>query len=383
MGMDEARELLTRYWIDRAADKELYFKVKRELPNFRKFFTEQLGWRIIVNERLLKLEKVPAHAEAFMGMQDFQDLRDYEILCALLVFLEDREDAEQFLLSELVDMITLQLKEFMEVDWTEFTQRKSLIRVLQFAEVRGFLLAYEGTSSSLSSAMNQEVLYENTGLSRYFATNFNRDINAFSSYRDFETENVADIDSDRGHYRINRVYRELVAAPAMYWPTADDPAAIYVKNQRQWVGKNLAEYLGGLLQIHQGGAFFALDEADPFGAVHPNETMLSGIVLLLCAKIRQAAVEHKLERDLNDCIFMKLPDFRGFLASCREEFQAGWSKEYREMSLEKMCTQVMGYMEQWLLLQQSDDLLVLYPAVGKFTGIYPKDFKNEAEQTNE
>lgn len=383
MVMNEARELLTRYWINRAEDKELYFRIKRELPKFRKFFTEQLGWRLIVNEQLIKLEKVPAHAESFMGIQAFIDIRDYCIFCSLLIFLEDREDNEQFLLSELVDMITLQLKEYMQVDWTEFTQRKSLIRTLQFAEERGLLRVYEGASSNLTGSMNQEVLYENTGLSRYFATNFNRDIASFSSYGDFEHENIAEVDSDRGHYRINRVYRELVTAPAMYWSTADDPDAIYVKNQRQWVAKNLVEYLGGVLQIHRGAAFFVMEEGDPFGVVHPNESMLSGIVLLFCKEIRLAVMNDNLIRDLQDCIVLDQADFTQYIAVCKEKYQAGWSKEYREMSLTKMTFQVIEYMQQWMMLKQFGDSMVLYPVIGKFTGEYPKDFSNKAENKDE
>jgi uncharacterized protein (TIGR02678 family) len=383
MVMEEARELLTHYWINRSEEKELYFMVKHEMPKFRKFFTEQLGWRLIVNEQLIKLEKVPAHAEPFMGIQVFTDIRDYCILCSLLIFLEDREDDEQFLLSELVDMITLQLKEYMELDWTEFTQRKSLIRTLQFAEERGLLRVYEGASSNLTSSMNQEVLYENTGLSRYFATNFNRDIATFSSYRDFERENVAEVDSDRGHYRINRVYRELVTAPAMYWSTADDPDAIYVKNQRQWVAKNLVDYLGGVLQIHRGGAFFVMEEADHFGLVHPNEAMLSGIVLLFCEEIRQAVAKEELARDLQDCIVLEQSVFMKYLDNCKGKYRDGWSKEYREMSLTKMTMQVMEYMQQWMMLKPFGDSLLLYPAVGKFTGEYPKDFSNKAENKDE
>lgn len=381
--MKEARELVMRYWINRATDRELYFRVKRELPLFRKFFTEQLGWRLIVNERIIKLEKVPAQAETFMGIQDFSDIRDYCILCALLIFLEDREDDEQFLLSELVDMISLQLKKHMEVDWTEFNQRKSLIRALQYAESIGLLVANDGSSSKLSGVIDEEVLYENTGLSRYFATSFNRDISKFTGYHDFEVENVTEIEEDRGHYRINRVYRKLVTSPAMYWPTADAPDAVYLKNQRQWVAKNLVTYLGGNLQIHQGGAFFVQDEDDTYGIVHPNEMMVSGIVLFLCAEFRQLADEGHLQRDFNDCIFMEQCEFMSYLQTCKEEGKKGWSKEYREMGLEKMTEQILNYMEDWLMLRRNGNQIVLYPAVGKFTGAYPKDFKDKVVNEDE
>ena len=65
--MNEIRTLLENYWINKAENKELYYKVRREIAKPPRFITEQLGWRLINNERIIKLEKIPAHAESFMG----------------------------------------------------------------------------------------------------------------------------------------------------------------------------------------------------------------------------------------------------------------------------------------------------------------------------
>ena len=103
--MDELRTLLEQFWIYKDTDKEMYYKIKRKIPEFQKFLREQLGWKLIHTENLLKLEKIPAHAERFMGIQEFSDILDYAILCVTLMYLEDREEGEQFLLSELIDYI--------------------------------------------------------------------------------------------------------------------------------------------------------------------------------------------------------------------------------------------------------------------------------------
>ena len=65
--MNELRTLLEEFWICRDADKEEYYRVRRDVPNFQKFVREQMGWKLIHTENLIKLEKVPAHAEGFMG----------------------------------------------------------------------------------------------------------------------------------------------------------------------------------------------------------------------------------------------------------------------------------------------------------------------------
>ena len=156
-------------------------------------------------------------------------------------------------------MIEAQLQEYTEIDWTQFVQRKSLVRVLKYAEEAGLLQVYDGSSDRVSGGMEQEVLYENTGLSRYFAVTFPFSIADFQSYQDFEQSSLKDVDTDRGRFRTQRVYRQLVAAPALYWSSGEDPDALYLRNQRQWVSRYLEEYLGGELQIHRNAAFLVLD----------------------------------------------------------------------------------------------------------------------------
>ena len=65
---------------------------------------EQLGWNLIVNESVIKLEKVPPKAMVWMGIQEFQEKLDYCLLCGMLLFLSDLDDGEQFLLSEAVTL---------------------------------------------------------------------------------------------------------------------------------------------------------------------------------------------------------------------------------------------------------------------------------------
>ena len=79
--MNEIRTLFENFWICKDTDKETYYKVKRDIHNFQKFVRDQLGWKLIHTENLLKLEKKPAHAEPFMGIGEFTEIRDYCILC--------------------------------------------------------------------------------------------------------------------------------------------------------------------------------------------------------------------------------------------------------------------------------------------------------------
>lgn len=373
--MNKISTLLERFWICKDNDKEEYYQVKRDIPQFQKFIREQLGWKLIHTEHLIKLEKVPAHAESFMGIQEFSEIRDYMILCAVLMFLEDKVEQEQFLLSELIQFVETCLKRYMEIDWTSFTQRKSLVRVLQYMENLEMLRVYDGSSEGFGAEQNQEVLYENTGYSKYFATSFPMDISDFKSWKDFETVGFEELSEDRGIMRINRVYRQLVACPAYIWKENNDSDALYLKNQRQWITKYMQENLGGRLDIHKNAAFWMLETEDRYGRAHPRDAMLPEVVMLVCADIRNQLEDDILNKMENERILLKKSDFENLVLQCREKWSSAWSKEYREMEGRKLIKNVRNYMTNWMMLRCEGEEYEILPTSGKLTAIYPKDYK--------
>lgn len=373
--MNEVRTLFEHFWICKDSNKEEYYKVKRDIPSFQRFVREQLGWKLIHTENLLKLEKIPAHAECFMGIQEFSEILDYCILCVVLMYLEDKEEGEQFLLSELIDYVETKLKGEVLIDWTSFSQRKSLVRVLQYMEKMQMLRVYEGSSEAFGVEQGQEVLYENTGYSKYFATSFPMDITEFETWEDFEKQRFEEIQEDRGAARINRVYRQLAVCPVMYWEGNEDADSLYLKNQRQWVSRYLEENLGGKLDIHKNAAFFMLEEDDCYGKVHPRDAMLPEIVLLVCAHIQQILKEGELIKQDNETITIPKQQFSELILSCRKKWSSGWSKEYREMDEGKLADTVINYMKDWMFIRESNGMIIILPAVGKQAGFYPEDFE--------
>ncbi len=377
--MNEIRTLFEKFWVCKETEKELYYKVKRAIPEFQRFIREQLGWKLIHTDNLLKLEKIPAHAEAFMGITGFTEIRDYCILCVVLMYLEDKEEQEQFLLSELIDYVETQLKGSMEVDWTSFAQRKSLVRVLQYMEKLQMLRVYEGQSEAFGAEAGQEVLYENTGYSKYFATSFPTDISEYRSWEDFEKADFEEVQENRGSARINRVYRQLAVCPAMYWEKNDDADALYLKNQRQWVSKYLGENLGGNLDIYKNMACLTLEDDDYYGTVHPRDAMLPETVLLICQKIQDELASGNLEKMANECTFISREQFAKLVYECRDRWKTGWSKEFREMDEKKFLETIMKYMEDWLMIRYEKERVEIYPAVGRLSGVYPADFEGETK----
>ncbi|MBR4456839.1 MAG: TIGR02678 family protein [Solobacterium sp.] len=368
--MNSVQILLDRLWVTKRQDRELYFKVRSDLETVQKFARDYPGWRLLHNEHVIRLEKVPAHAEPFMGIREFTSPLDYMILCALLIFLEDREENEAFLLSELTDMIEAQFKPVQEIDWTLFANRKSLIRVMQWSEENSLLIRHEGNLNLLSGSLREEVLYENTGLSRCLAVSYPFDCSQFSSWEDYEQPDLQNTDMDRGHFRISRVYRRLLLSPAMYWQSSDDADAIYLKNQRAWVAKYLAEYTGYRLDIHRNAAFLVREEeAEAFGEQFPDTSTLSDILLLVCGVLREKELVHAED----DSTVISEAEFRRIVQLCMVRYSSAWSKEYREITEEVLTMRLIERMQEWSMAERRGSDLILRPAAFKTAGSYPED----------
>ena len=63
--MKELEVLLSKRWILKSRDKEMYYKLRDALGELRKFTTEKMGCQIIDNSLLIKMEKI--HSRKFYG----------------------------------------------------------------------------------------------------------------------------------------------------------------------------------------------------------------------------------------------------------------------------------------------------------------------------
>ncbi|MCR5817055.1 MAG: TIGR02678 family protein [Ruminococcus sp.] len=371
--MEEFTELLDSFWIVRDNDSSDYYKVKRSIDsNMKKFLTEFVGWKLFVNNKLIKLEKLPAEAHPFMGIQRFDSINEYMLLCALLIYLDDKMDGTHFLLSELIESIEKIIDGYADIDLTRFADRKSLVKVLKFAEEMSMLRISDGSIEAVERNQSKEILYENMGLSKYFSVNHDSVISDYTDYRDFESRDTLYTDDETGMARTHRVYRGLLLQPAMYWDSNDDMDSIYLKNQRQSVYRYLDKYVGGRLDIHNGAAFLMVSEDEVFGSVHPSDKSISGFIALMCSKVRE-----KYSFGGYSKMIMSAAELDIFILECKEYFFKGLSKELREMTDERFTSLVKKNMADWQLIEPCEDGYYLRDGVYKTAGRYPKDYKEE------
>lgn len=374
--MNALEILLGRRWILKSRDRELYYQVKDQLGAVKRFLTEKLGYQVIVNPYLIKAEKMPAKPENWMGILEFHHKIEYVFFCIVLMFLEEKEAEEQFVLSELTEYIQGQYREE-QVDWTVYSFRRHLIKVLKYCVSCGILNVDDGNEESFARDDSSEVLYENTGVSRYFMKNFTQDIMGFSSPEDFQKEEWIGVDEDRGIVRRQRVYRRLLMTMGMYRDPETEEDFAYVKNFRNMIQGELSEFLDCELHVHRSGAFLILGEDCRMGRCFPEENTLSDIVLLVNSLIGEKIQEGKIVPGAEEQIDLPREAFLGILEECRERYSRGFIKTYREMTTKEFCQEVLSYMKELSLIEERRGDIWVSGAAGKIAGQYPKDFLEE------
>lgn len=372
--------LLSKRWILKDREKELYYQLKDEIGKSRDFLTEKLGYQAIITPNLIKLEKIPAYAQNWMGIQDFSDHLEYIFLCMILMFLEDRDAREQFVLSMLTEYIQANIKEE-QIDWTIYSYRRHLVKVMKYCVKIGILEIDDGSEDSFIKSDEGEVLYQNTGASRYFMKNFSRDISDYQSQEDFLKEEWIGMNEDRGIIRRQRVYRSLLMSPGIYLNDDTEEDFAYVRHYRGMIEEELNRFFDCELQVHKTSAFLIMGEDSNLGRSFPEGNTLSDIVLLWCNLFRQKIADGSIEVPAGEDIVISRQQFLTISEECKRQYGSGWIKTYREMTMGEFRKKLKEYMIFMEMIMEKYDQIIVYPIVGKVAGCYPKDFKGG--ETNE
>lgn len=378
--MTELETLLNQRWILKSEEKERYYKLRDSLGELRKFATEKLGCQIIENSLLIKMEKIPVIPEEFMGIQTFASKEEYAYLCILLMFLEDRDADGQFILSQLTEYISANLTGEIS-DWTCYTNRRRLIKVLRYAVNQGLIEITDGDEETFMDHEAGEVLYGNTGASRYFMRNFSKDILEYTKPEDFQESEWFQVDEDRGFARRHRVYKRLLFASAMYREDGSDEDFEYLKYYGRRLSEELEQMFDCHVHIHRGSAYLLSGEDCRMGNTFPGNNSLSDILLLCFGEIRTKIELKEWKTEPGEMCSVNKIEFEELLKKVKKEYGSGFSKNYREMSEGEFVKTVIDEMERRMFLKKEESMqqIKICPAVGKLQGSYPEDYSGGKE----
>lgn len=374
--MEEFKMLLKNHIILREDKKEIYYKIKDNYKEFKSFITDNLGYNLIIRSEFIRLEKLPGKSESFMGIEEFQSNIEYIMLMLLLVFLEDKSRDDQFLLSHITESLSSNDIDI-KFDWTDYSTRRCLIKVLKFAVKNSLIKVTDGDEDSFINDTNREVLFESTGVSKYVVRNFNDDILEAKSINELFKEKATDADTDKGVIRRNRVYRNLLLCPVVYRNNSPEDYE-YIKNYKKYIEDNFEKYLGWNLHVHKNGAMLIPLEKEMGFKLFPNGKGLCDVILFVLSEIIDEVQSKKITLNEEDIGIMSKVDFEQLLLKVKHERNHGFSKEYREMSDSRFLYEVINEMKLFSFLDEEKENIKIFPLCGKIKGNYPEDYNVEA-----
>lgn len=375
--MTTFEKLLENYWFVKDINEEVFNNIKNDLTEeMQEFIKNKLGYKLIVNPYLIKLEKIPGKPQEFMGIQEFDKKIEYMFLCLILIYLEERTRGEQFILSGLIDYIQNIIVEInladLKIDFTIYTQRKALVKVLKFIREMGFIKLYDGDENKFAENIENDILYEVTGVSKYFVRNFSSNITDCNSYTDIYEKEQLGLEQDKGKERRQRVYRRLFTENVVYKENSEDQDYNYIRNYRAVINQDVDKMLESTLEVHKNGAYILLTENKNFKNTFPSNRGISDVVLFINTEIKKNAYK----KDINDLIYISQIEMIKLIRQVKEEYGKGFSKEYREAEEDKLLEEVVKYMKEFDMIRQNDETkeYIIMPICSKIIGKYPKSF---------
>ena len=379
---EELEALLNQRWITKKKNKKLYYQIRDQLGEIRKFATEKLGCPILENSLLVKMDKIPVQPQSFMGIREFGSREEYAFFCVLLMFLEDKDSGEQFILSQLTEYVKTQMPGA-SPDWTSYTQRRRLIRVLRYAQQQEMLGVTDGSDEVFMNGGEGEVLYENTGISRYFMRNFTVDIMHYTRPEQFFQSQWQDMEEDRGIARRHRVYNRLFFSPGVYKNEGAPEDFEYLKNYGRRMEVELEEKLGCHLDIHKGSAYLVEGEDSRLGETLPGNTVASDCLLVIGRLVREKVEQGSWQPREDETILVDQLAFEGLLREARENCLPSLTKNYRNLTEGEWFRAIEENMEAWTMLQKIPEQrqVLLMPLLGKVEGHYPEAGETQEQTT--
>ena len=377
----ELEYLLNNYWCVKEENPKEYFQIKNNLDYYKDFIQTKLGSRLIVNDRFIKLEKIPAIPKSYMGLPNFTDTLEYSILMIILLFLEDKPKLEQFILSNLIDFITntattLELNTV--PNWNILHHRKCLVNVINHLKELNIIRVVE-ESNLFTEDASAEALYETTGLSNYYVREFKNNILEYHDLNDYVTDEFTNQDDSIGDVRRYRVYRHLMYSLASFTEDLNEAEIDYLRKFRSSIQNELNKYTTSELELTKNMAVLLYDAETREKFDFPNNKAISDIVLLVNYNILDKVEKNTLTLNQDETITISKEQLSRIIKEVKQEYLNYFSKFYREMPISNFINEVISYMMEYDFLREFETGYKIYPIVSKLVGYIPKETQEQLD----
>lgn len=371
----ELEYLLNNFWVIKEENPKIYFNIKNNLDYYKEFIRDKLGSKLIVNERFIKLEKIPSTPKSYMGIMSFNDKLEYTILFIVLLFLEDKPRLEQFILSNLTDFITttatkLELNNI--PDWNILHHRKCFVNVMKHLKELNIIKIVE-EQNTFTEEKTAETLYETTGLSNYLIREFKNNINDYTNIDDYINDEFTNQDLSVGDIRRYKVYRHLLYELVSYSTDLKDYEIDYLRRFRSSISTEIQKYTNSELELSKSMAVLMFSDEDRQSFDFPNTKAITDITLLINQRILEFIDENQDLLNNSEILNISKEQFYRIIKDVKTENNFYLSKFYREMVSNNFIKEVINYMKEYDFIKEEENNFLIYPMVSKLVGYIPKE----------
>lgn len=361
--------LLNNFWILKEDDLDNYYKIKRNQHLLRDYINKTLGSRLIIHDRFIKLEKIPAQALESIGLPNFILQTDYIYLCLILLFLEDKTRETYFMLSDLIDYVknTAVALELNNIpNWTLTKERKSLKRAVNFLEKIKVIKLKDASKDDFSDNENAEALYISTGLSNYVMRMFNNEIFDIKQEEDFIRDEWTYQNDEKGDIRKYKIYRNLIYTPCIYMNDISKSEIDYLKQLRHHISNELSN-LNYELELTKNMALVFENENALTKDSFPNNKRISAIVLIVLTKLYELIKENKIILNEYEIGKISYEDLYNIIIGIKNKYNIYLSKTLKDLTDSAFFDNIIDILETYTFIRNVDNYYEILPAIRIFS----------------
>ena len=360
--------LLNNFWILKEDDLDNYYKIKRNQHLLRDYINKTLGSRLIIHDRFIKLEKIPAQALESIGLSNFILQTDYIYLCLILLFLEDKTRETYFMLSDLIDYVknTAVALELNNIpNWTLTKERKSLKRAVNFLEKIKVIKLKDASKDDFSDNENAEALYISTGLSNYVMRMFNNEIFDIKQEEDFIKDEWTYQNDEKGDIRKYKIYRNLIYTPCIYMNDISKSEIDYLKQLRHHISNELSN-LNYELELTKNMALVFENENALTKDSFPNNKRISAIVLIVLTKLYELIKENKIILNEYEIGKISYEDLYNIIIGIKNKYNIYLSKTLKDLTDSAFFDNILDILETYTFIRNVNNYYEILPAIRIF-----------------
>ncbi len=344
-------------------DADVFTLLRRHQAELRRWFREQLGYRLVIDHEQARLFKrrppgaLPRPARTRTG-RPF-DRRRYSLLCLVLAALE-RSEVQTILsnLAEEVKLLATALDNVQPLDLERTAERRAFVDAVRYLVALGVLQETDGDDTAFVHGAG-DVLYDvdSRRLARMLASTTPPSLAA--SPEALSTETYPPTEDGKNLRIRHRLMRRLVEEPVVYFDDLAEDERAYLTWQRAYLIRQVEEWTGLAVEVRREGLAAIDADGDCSDVAFPATNNVAHAALLFADELAD-----RLRRDGARAV----P--RGELVEIAERIflRHRWAKIYRQAAsgAQLLMRDALAHLTSLSLIRQRPEGVEPLPAIARY-----------------